>query len=649
MLIRAVAVIVMAVVIVIMLGIPRIATRLAAGGLLLVGQLGGIDAQGRLEIAVIGLREVLEIRVAQIVVGGIRILVILVGVLALELIGLLIELLGLLDAAGLVEEVLLGLQRAHLIGAGEARDLLEGADDLECLVVMLLIRIGTGKDDHHLGLRLALQSLGLIGEGDLDGLLRMPEAALAIGDHRQIIVLAVHAVGGAQLALGKAPVALAIGHEAEGLAGNVDAGGLLGDPLGMRERSLRIALLERVGGEHVQADVLGMLLAQPAQTTLVIAGEHGPLQALRHLRLARTAIGVGILRLVALAGLLGEAVAPAIAGIADRAATIVTALIGTETAEIAMSAPIGAIEGTMAIIAVEATIAAIPAIVTIEGTMVVAAERTMLITIERAMVPVPMEVASTTMEITAIVAIAVEGTTIVAAAEGTMLITIAIMIEATMIAIAVEIAPAAMEAPSPVAVEVAAAVEAAATTMEAALIAAARAIEMTAATLIVAIRSLIRERVALLGTIEIATGVALTMERAMAAITVEAAMAAVVAEGTMLIAIAIMIERTTIAALVEIAATTMEATGMALAPAMEGTRMPAAAEATAATAAMERPAPVLRTGPIAAAVIAVELAHLVASKAPRAFLPRRRTTNRPPRKSSSLRVAEVSATRLLLM
>ena len=52
----------------------------------------------------------------------------------------------------------------------------------------------------------------------------------------------------------------------------------------------------RVGGKDVQADVLRMFLGQATQTLTVISGQHAPLDALRHLRLARATMRVRVLR-----------------------------------------------------------------------------------------------------------------------------------------------------------------------------------------------------------------------------------------------------------------------------------------------------------------------------------------------------------------
>ena len=104
----------------------------------------------------------------------------------------------------------------------------------------------------------------------------MADAPLAIRDQRQIIKIAVHTIGGAELAQRQLVLALTVGNEGQGLAGEVHAGRLMSCPLGMFQSGLRIVLLKRVCGENMQADVLGVLLGQAAQTLTFVGREHGP-------------------------------------------------------------------------------------------------------------------------------------------------------------------------------------------------------------------------------------------------------------------------------------------------------------------------------------------------------------------------------------
>ena len=101
---------------------------------------------------------------------------------------------------------------------------------------------------------------------------------------------------GAELLQGQLVVALTISHQGQSLTGKIDPRSLPCSPLGMSQGPLGVGLLQRIGGQNVQTNVLSMLLAQSAQAQAIILGEHGPFQAFGHLGLARPTIRVGILR-----------------------------------------------------------------------------------------------------------------------------------------------------------------------------------------------------------------------------------------------------------------------------------------------------------------------------------------------------------------
>ena len=141
-----------------------------------------------------------------------------------------------------------------------------------------------------------MQLLALIGQRQFHGLLRLSDATLAVSDERQVVEEAVHTVGGAELTQGQLVVALTVGHERKRLAGEVDAGGLTGHPLGVLQGKFGVALLQRESGEDVQTNVLRVLLGQAAQTFALILGQHRPFHALGHLGLVGTTVGVRVLR-----------------------------------------------------------------------------------------------------------------------------------------------------------------------------------------------------------------------------------------------------------------------------------------------------------------------------------------------------------------
>ena len=64
----------------------------------------------------------------------------------------------------------------------------------------------------------------------------------------------------------------------------------------MSQGPLGIGLLQRVGGQDVQTDVLRVLLTQSTQAQAIILGEHGPFQPLGHLGLAGPTVRIGVLR-----------------------------------------------------------------------------------------------------------------------------------------------------------------------------------------------------------------------------------------------------------------------------------------------------------------------------------------------------------------
>ena len=168
--------------------------------------------------------------------------------------------------------------------------------DLNGLIPQFEVAQRARVHEEHLGLGFAAQILRVIAHGGFDGLLRLAHTTLAVGDERQIVKETVHAERGAELTQGQFVIALTVGHERKGLTREINTGSLMRHPLGVFERQLRIPFLKRVGGEDVQADVLRMFLGQATQTLTVIGGQHAPLDALRHLRLARATMRVRVLR-----------------------------------------------------------------------------------------------------------------------------------------------------------------------------------------------------------------------------------------------------------------------------------------------------------------------------------------------------------------
>ena len=220
----------------------------------------------------------------------------LVGILVLKAVQQVVELLGFLAAAGLFKEVLLGLHGTHAVLTRQPLGTADGVNHFNGLVPHLQIAKGTGVHQEHLDLGSAMQLLALIGQRQFHGLLRLSDATLAVSDERQVVEEAVHTVGGAELTQGQLVVALTVGHERKRLAGEVDAGGLTGHPLGVLQGKFGVALLQRESGEDVQTNVLRVLLGQAAQTFALILGQHRPFHALGHLGLVGTTVGVRVLR-----------------------------------------------------------------------------------------------------------------------------------------------------------------------------------------------------------------------------------------------------------------------------------------------------------------------------------------------------------------
>lgn len=247
--------------------------------------------------------------------------------------------------------------------------------DLDRLVPHAQIGERAGVHEEHLGLRFAGQVLGVVGQRDVDRLLGLFEPTLAIRHERQVIQVAVHAERRAELAQRELVVAVAVGHHRERLAGEIDARRLLGHPLGVLERRLRVVGLKRVRGQDVQADVLGMLLRQSAQTFALVLAQHVPFQTLGHDRLTRTTVGVRVLR-----------------GEADRAIGVLARLRHVFTALV-----------VMVVEAVPTTVvtAEIPAVPTAVVMMVVAAVITAVIATEVPAVAITVEV--TAFAVTAVI------------------------------------------------------------------------------------------------------------------------------------------------------------------------------------------------------------------------------------------------------
>ena len=313
----------------------------------------------------------------------------LVGILVLKTVQQVVELLGFLAAAGLFKEVLLGLHGTHAVLTRQPLGTADGVNHFNGLVPHLQIAKGTGVHQEHLDLGSAMQLLALIGQRQFHGLLRLSDATLAVSDERQVVEEAVHTVGGAELTQGQLVVALTVGHERKRLAGEVDAGGLTGHPLGVLQGKFGVALLQRESGEDVQTNVLRVLLGQAAQTFALILGQHRPFHALGHLGLVGTTVGVRVLR--------GEA--HRAVGVTARAPHVFRALLLTVLALLFLR--------KLAEFAVTTVVVA--AIVTAEVTTIIAAV-------------VPAEVATLTIaaEITAIVipaVIATEVTTVIVTTE----------------------------------------------------------------------------------------------------------------------------------------------------------------------------------------------------------------------------------------
>ena len=378
------------------------------------------------------------------------------GVLGFETVEQVVQCGGLLGTAALVEEVLLGLHGTHAVFARQPLGTSERVDDLDGLVPHLEVGEGAGIDQEHLGLRLAMQRLGIVGAHHFDGLLGIAVAAFAVGDERQVVEEAVHAVRGAELTQGELVIALTVRDEGKRLTGEIDARRLMSSPLGVGEGQFGILLLQRIGGKDVQADVLGVLLGQAAQAFTLFLGQHGPFHALGHLRLVRTTIRIGVLRRIAYRAV----------GIATGTVHIVLTLLlpifalllGGELATLAVAAVIAliarAIAITMEVTAVIATVtrvvAAAAVIATETATITILAETTLVevtalpILVETAIPAEPALITVTTrtaMEITTITiatVVTTETTALTITTERTVTITTVIATETATITILAE-------------------------------------------------------------------------------------------------------------------------------------------------------------------------------------------------------------------
>ena len=228
--------------------------------------------------------------------------------------------------ACLLEQVLLGLQGAHAIRPVEVLEMRHGVDELQRLVPAAQVAQGPRVHDEQVDLGPTHDTAGVIALCDLDGLLRMAFGAFAIGDERQVVGLAVHAVGRAEFAQRGLEITDAIRHERIGLAREIDARRLVRDPLGVGHGGLRIGFDERIGSEDVQADVFGMFLRQAAQTLALVVGKHVPRHALGHGGFAGAQHLVGVLRRIRHSAV-GIAAAVAIVGIAVAAETMLALVV----------------------------------------------------------------------------------------------------------------------------------------------------------------------------------------------------------------------------------------------------------------------------------------------------------------------------------
>ena len=349
----------------------------------------------------------------------------LVGILVLKTVQQVVELLGFLAAAGLFKEVLLGLHGTHAVLTRQPLGTADGVNHFNGLVPHLQIAKGTGVHQEHLDLGSAMQLLALIGQRQFHGLLRLSDATLAVSDERQVVEEAVHTVGGAELTQGQLVVALTVGHERKRLAGEVDAGGLTGHPLGVLQGKFGVALLQRESGEDVQTNVLRVLLGQAAQTFALILGQHRPFHALGHLGLVGTTVGVRVLRGEAHRAVGVTARAPHVfrallltvlallflRKLAEFAVTtVVVAAIVTAEVTTIIAAVVPAEVATLTI-AAEITTIVIPAVIATEVT-------TVIVTTEVTTVPIATVVPT---EISAVV-VAAEAATLTIAAEITTIV-----------------------------------------------------------------------------------------------------------------------------------------------------------------------------------------------------------------------------------
>ena len=321
-------------------------------------------------------------------------------------------------------------------------------NDLNGLVPHLEITQSSRIHEEHLSLGFAAQIPGIIAHGDFDGLLRVAEAALTVGDERQIIQESIHTVGRAKLFQRQLVIALTVGDEGQRLTCEVDTGCLTGHPLGVLKGTFRIVLLQRVGGKDVQTDILRVLLGQTAQTFTIFGAQHAPFDALRHLGLIGATMRVRILR--------GEA--HRAVGVTTRLRQVFTTLglavfhlfFAGELLGIFTCVPLITVlaEVSMLVVATKVTTAAITTVIAVEittatvaatiiTTVTITTEATIVatLTIATTEITTVITVEVTTLAITTIVTTEITTLTITLAEIVTLTVATIITTEATMLAI----------------------------------------------------------------------------------------------------------------------------------------------------------------------------------------------------------------------
>ena len=559
------------------------------------------------------------------------------GELILQSCDLVVESFRFFYLAGEVEEVLLCLQCAHAVLAWKVLHTLQSANDLQRLVEVVLVGVSTSEDEHELKLRLTLQMSSLFGECHFNSLVRVTQTTLTVGNEWQVVELTVHAHCGAQFALCQSVLTLTVGDETEGFTSDINARCLLGNPASMLECCCRVGLLQSVSGENMQADVLCMLLAQTAQALLVVWGEHGPFHTAWHLWLTWATSSVWVLRWVGNSAIgvaartVGEGTVIVIAA-NDRTAGSLTVAVAVE----ALVELVGAEAGAVLRIAITAIV-----------TTVEVVARALAITVETTVVAVTKATATTLTTI-----ITTEATTIITTATEVATRALAITVKSTIITIAKTTATTLV----------------AVITTEAAIITVYAAFTSeTRATLIVLMGEMTRG-------VALATVCEWVIRLFCTAVTREAtaetaARTAVALAGTVETTV-VMIAKTTAATLTTVI-TTEAATIRAIITTVKGTTralrtvrmletVRTAAKATATTAMLVTLTKLTATktaaGTLTAAIRAtakataatamlvrarrtririmrIVIAHLLASRAARDFLPRRSKTKRPAKKS----------------